>query len=120
MMLRESTQANGKTVNLEGLADPNCKEIEGLEHSSILLEFADAFITRDAEKLAEVRDRMEAEMTPQAVVDAAGVAANFQRMVRLADSTGIPSDGPVAEMQADLVKPLGLDQYESAKNTLNR
>ena len=37
-MLRESIQADGQTIDLEGLADPACKEITGLKHSKTLIE----------------------------------------------------------------------------------
>ncbi len=117
-MLRESIQATGKSINLDGLADANCTEIEGIPNSKVLLEFANAFMSRDPQKLAVARDNVEKEMNAEALIDAIGVAANFQRMVRIADSTGIPSDGPMQEMQAEFVKPLGLDKYVSAANTL--
>ena len=119
-MLRESIKADGKTVDLEGLADPGCKEIEGLEHSRVLIEYSDTFMTRDPEKLAEVRDKLEKEMGVEALVDAAGVASNFQRMVRIADATGIPAETNTSADKADLIEKLDLYKYESAKNTLGR
>jgi diphthamide synthase (EF-2-diphthine--ammonia ligase) len=119
-MLRESIKAEGDTVDLEGLTDSSCKEIAGIEHSKILLEFADVFMTRDAPAVAEVRDRLEQEMGVEAVIDAAGVASNFQRMDRIADATGLRSGEPIREMQQDLVDQLGLDQYASAANTLGQ
>jgi hypothetical protein len=118
-MLRESINAEGDTVDLEGLTDSSCKEIAGIEHSKILLEFSDVFMSRDAQALAEVRDRLAQEMGMAAVVDAAGVASNFQRMDRIADATGLRSDGMIQELQADLVDQLGLDKYASAANTLD-
>lgn len=117
-MLRESIQATGTSPNLNGLADPNCTEIEDIPHSKVLLEFVNAFMSRDLQKLAVARDNLEKEMGAEALIDAIAVAANFQRMVRIADSTGIPSNPQMREMQAELVKPLGLDKYVSAGNTL--
>ena len=117
-MLRESIQAAGTAINLDGLADANCTEIEGIPHSTVILEFANAFMTRDPGKLALARDNLEREMNTEALIDAIAVAANFQRMVRIADATGIPSDPDMMEMQAEFVKPLGLDKYVSAGNSL--
>jgi hypothetical protein len=118
-MLRESIQAEGQTIDLEGLADPNCKEIAGLKHSRTLIEYADVFMSRDVDQLAIVCEKLEKEMGANKLVDASGVASNFQRMVRIADGTGIPLD-PGSEEELDIVEQLGLGEYESAKNTLNR
>jgi len=118
MMLRESINVAGEGVDLAGLTDASCTEVPGIAHSKILLEFADVFMTRDAQALAEVRDRLEQEMSPDAVVAAVGVASNFQRMDRIADATGLRSDAKIQAMQQDLVDQLGLDRYASAANTL--
>ena len=119
-MLRESIKADGQTIDLEGLADPNCKEIAGLKHSHRLIEYADVFMLRYAEQLALVRDKLEKEMGANKLVDASGVASNFQRMVRIADGSGIPVDPGSYENRVDLIDQLGLEEYESAKNTLSR
>ena len=50
------------------------------------------------------------------MIDAAGIIANFQRMVRIADGTGIPLDEPVAMMTQDLRSDLGINKYGSAGN----
>ena len=52
-----------------------------------------------------------------ALVDAAGVVANFQRMVRIADATGIPVDPYIAERTGPVSKTLGLEAFRSAANT---
>jgi len=50
-------------------------------------------------------------------VDAAAVVSNFERMVRIADATGIPLDAPVNAMTADLRADLGIDDYDSSAHT---
>ena len=117
-MLRESIKAKGDAVDLAGLADSSCLEIPGIAHSKILIEFSDVFMSREAEALADVRERLEQELNVEAVIDAAGVASNFQRMDRIADGTGLRSDDQIKELQQDLVDQLGLDKYASAANTL--
>ena len=54
---------------------------------------------------------------PEQLVDAAGVAATFNMMDRIADSTGIPLDGPIDFMTVDMRTEIGLDQFPSAANT---
>jgi hypothetical protein len=117
-MLRESIKADGQAIDLEGLADPACKEVSGLKNSGILIQYADVFMARDAAQLADVSQALEKQMGAKALVDAAGVASNFQRMVRIADATGIPADPGTFDEKVDLIEQLGLEQYESAKNTL--
>ena len=52
--------------------------------------FATALASRDEAALASARDRLNEVAGPEVLVDAAGIAGNFQRMVRIADSIGIP------------------------------
>ena len=62
----------------------------GVEHGEVLVELADAVVGRDASAIAVARRRVIEAMGVGAMVDAAAVAANFERMVRIADGTGIP------------------------------
>ncbi len=116
-MLREGIELEGQTVDLEGLGDTASTHVEGLPNSEALLRFANAFMTDDKAALAEARNMLQEEMGAEAMVDAVGVASNFQRMDRIADATGISSDGPIAVMQEDLATMLGTDQFQSAENT---
>jgi hypothetical protein len=118
-MLRESIETAGESINLDGLTDRACTRIEGIPNSEALLRFADAFIGEDAEALAQARDALATEMGPEAMVDANGVASNFQRMVRIADSTGIPSEAPMLVMAEDLLDTLDMNDYVSAANSEN-
>ena len=52
------------------------------------------------------------------MIEAAGVSANFQRMVRIADATGIPVDDMTSELGATIRKELGLYAFESAANSV--
>ena len=72
---------------------------------------------RRSETLAEARARLAQAAGPPAMVDAAGVVANFQRMVRIADATGIPVDSYILERTGELPQRLGLTKYRSAANT---
>lgn len=67
--------------------------------------------------LATARTRLLEELGPEALVDAAGVASNFERMVRIADSTGIPLDGFLDERTVDMRAELKLTKFASTMNT---
>lgn len=116
-MLRESIEHEGESIDLEGLTDPSCTKINGIDHSEALLLYSNAFMSDDENELTKCRDRLVEELGVACMVDAAGVASNFQRMVRIADATGIPLEGPVVMMEEDLIEQLGTDKYVSASNT---
>ena len=60
---------------------------------------------------------MRSAIGDEATVDAAAVIGNFERMVRIADGTGIPLDTPIAMLTSDLRKEIGIDLFETAANT---
>jgi len=116
-MLREGVELEGGTADYAGLTDPSANEIEGIAQSGVLLRFADAFMGDDAGIYADARQVLIDEMGVEAMVDAVGVASNFQRMDRIADSTGIPSDSAMVVMMEELNEELGLNKFASASNT---
>ena len=67
----------------------------------------------DETALNNARARVLDELGPEALVNAAGVASNFERMVRIADSTGIPLDGILEDKTVELRQDLGLNQFHS-------
>ena len=55
-------------------------------------------------------------LSPEAMVDAAGVASNFERMVRIADSTGIPLDERMEVLSREVRDALQLERFAAAKD----
>ncbi len=53
------------------------------------------------------------ELGPEALVDAAGVASNCERMVRIADSTGISLNDFGVERTVESRQNWGIDQFHS-------
>ena len=115
MLLRASGQAKGEDYDLRAVTDDAA--VSGVPHGEALTAFAEASVRGGPEQIAGARDALAAEMGPLAVVDAAGVAANFQRMTRIADATGIPLDKPVAIFSVDMRDELGIDSFGAAANT---
>jgi hypothetical protein len=64
-----------------------------------------------------VRVALREALGPEGFVDAAAVASNFQRMVRIADSTGIPLDTPVEAFSEDIREDLDLARFGGAAST---
>ena len=120
MVLRVSIENSGESIDLDGLTDPDCTEIKGIPHSEVLLKFSNAFMENDTDALTRARQQLANEMSPEAMVDAAGIASNFQRMVRIADSTGIPLVSMGDDMDVmveELNEQLGINKYVSAANS---
>jgi hypothetical protein len=117
MMLRASVELQGKEVDLRAITDDSAAAASGIDHAAALLRFADAVVGRDDAELALARAQLLEIGGPEVLVDSAGIAANFQRMVRIADATGIPLDAPVIALTADVRDDLGLGAFSSARNT---
>ena len=88
-MLRESSNRSDAldSLNLQGTVNPDADS--GVPHGSLLTAFAEAAV-RQTDALPGLREQIVSELGVQELVDAAGVVANFQRMVRIADGCGIP------------------------------
>jgi hypothetical protein len=116
-MLRASIEYSGADADLSGIAEGAEVGDAGIEHGALLTAFADAAVMGEPEALESARDALRTAASSAVVVDAAGVIGNFERMVRIADSTGIPLDTPVAAMTVDIRNDLGIDEFGSARNT---
>jgi DNA-binding phage protein len=117
-MLRVSAQTTETDINLHGVIGDADAAGQGIEYGSLLMAFAEAVALRDPDAIKTAREALRAEAGDAVVIDAAGVAANFQRMVRIADSAGIPVDNIDAEMVKQTRAELSLDDFHSARNSL--
>ena len=80
-----------------------------MAHGAELVAFAEAIVTGD-QTLAQSRTTVVETLGPETMVDAAGVASNFERMVRIADSTGIELGDRLEHASADVRDTLGLER----------
>lgn len=112
MLLRASGQATGQAFDLHAVTQGTTTVRSGVAHEEILLALAEAMVSDEEEALAIARTHVRDELGPEALVDAAGVASNFERMVRIADATGIPLDSFLDEMTVDLRADLNLARFE--------
>jgi hypothetical protein len=110
-MLRASSEHSGTAIHLAALTDDAAATTSGVEHGSLLLAFAEAMVGEDDEALTHVRHAVIEGMSPAAMVDAAGVASNFERMVRIADATGIPLDARMQALSQEVRDALHLERF---------
>ena len=124
MLSLSINQSSDDNIDLSGLTDMACTEIPGVPHSRAIFRFVDSFLSKNPDELAAARKLLVEEMGSEAMIDTAGIISNFQRMTRIADSTGIPTqswgDENLDRISADLDQSLGIDQYISAANSKKR
>lgn len=113
-MLRASVEIQGQQVDVSAVSDRDATS--GVPHGEVLTAFADAAVRRD-DDLPAKREAVHEAVGDAGLIDACGIVANFQRMVRIADSTGIPLDAPAEMMSADLRGDIGVESFPSASNT---
>ena len=92
-------------------------DASGVPHADVLVAFAEAMVAAEPAQLDGARERLRSRLGWEVVVDTAAVASNFERMVRIADSTGIALDAPVEILTRDIRAALGVDRFGSAANT---
>jgi hypothetical protein len=105
----------GVDVDLAVLTAKEIKAASGVAHSDVLIAFADAIVAADQHALQHTRHSVREAMGAEAVVDAAGVASNFERMVRIADATGIDLDERMAKASQEVREALDLEQFRAFK-----
>ena len=116
-MLSLSAEMTQSEVDIR-LVDGTAMASEGdIAHARLLEAFATTIASREEKGLGEARDALAAAAGDEVVVDAAAVAANFQRMVRIADSTGIPLDEMTAVASVKIRRNLDLERFATASHT---
>lgn len=112
---------DGDTTDLRSLVEGSDID-SGIKGGAELIGFVEAVIAESntdaaSEVIGRARQAVVDALGHEAAVDAGAVIANFQRMVRIADSTGIPLDEPVVMMTQNIRDKLGLNEYHAAPNT---
>jgi hypothetical protein len=116
MLLRASGESGAGELDLRAVTEGERFE-SGIPGGGLLTAFAEAAVRGEPTAIEAARERVRQGLGDAAMVDAAAVIGNFERMVRIADGTGIPLDTPVAMVSADLRAELGIDDFEGAGST---
>jgi len=85
----------------------------GVPCGELLVAFSEAVVAREADSLREIRSRIASELGEAALVDAAAVAALFNAIDRVADSTGIPLEDDKSRASTDFRADLGIDHFKA-------
>lgn len=116
-MLSMSADLTNTDVDLQMINGDETATAGGVEFARELMKFAEAVASGDEGALKQSRDELLQSAGNEVLVDAAGVAANFQRMVRIADAAGIPIDERNMTLTADIRAELDLGRFGTASNT---
>ena len=117
MMLRVSVEMQGEGADLTPIVSTAAADESRIPQAAELIAFAEAVVQRDDANLERLREQLIDAVGPEAFVDAATVVGNFERMVRIADATGIALDAPLMAMTADIRNDLGINEFGAAENT---
>ena len=108
MLLRESGKHHGETYSLDGVTGDGDG---GVPHGRLLLDFAEAAIGGTEAGIDRARQALIAAVGEEGFVDAAGVVASFNAVVRIADATGIPVEPFKLERTVEERAALGVDDW---------
>lgn len=111
MLLRASGEATGTSVDLHSVMQGREATESDIAHSGVLLQFCEAAVTGSDDELVAARERVLHELGPSELIDAAAVIGNFERNVRIADSTGIPLDDFLEERSVDFREEIGIEAF---------
>ena len=117
-MLRVSAMTTDTEIDLQAINGDEQGAAVGIEYGAELMRFAESVASGTPEDLRRTREALLAAAGPAVLVDAAGVAANFQRMVRIADAAGIPVDDMTGDLSRQVRDELGIAQFPSARNSM--
>jgi len=115
-MLRWSADLSDTAIDLN-VVNGDVTERSDVAFTNELMQFAEAIASRDEAALTVARNRLAELAGPEIVVDAAAIAGNFQRMVRIADSIGIPIDQSRLPLMNEAAEALNLRRFASATHT---
>jgi hypothetical protein len=108
-LLRASSKAKGENYDLALLTGAGGDG--NIPHGALLVAFADAVLGRDDQRLSDLRSEIRIKLGDAALVDAAAIAATFNAIDRVADSTGIPIEDGKAEATSDFRAALGINAF---------
>ena len=106
-MLRESMNSIDGYFQLGSLSE-GVDDDQDIAHSSLLAEFAEAVVARDANQITRLRGSIMDRLGKDAFIDSAATASGFHGVVRIADATGIPV---VNKMSIGISSELNVDHF---------
>ena len=112
MRLRASGEKEARDYDLTAVTSNSGDG--GVHQGATLRALTEAAIGSEWDRLDQLRRDAYATMGEQETVDALTVAAAFNGITRVADSTGIPLDDAMTEATTSIRKTTGIDEFAYA------
>ena len=118
-VLRASANDKGEELDYGAVTGGIAAGDTGIPNDTLLIGFAEAILGPEGPKLNDAREAIAIRMGAAALVDSAAVAALFNAIDRVADSTGAQvEDWKLAETEA-LRSAIGIDAFAANKAALD-
>ena len=105
----------GEDANVTAVMDVNLQHASGVPQGDFLLRLTDAIAAQNQALLASLRHEGGERLGEPGLIDAMGVASGFNAITRVADATGIPLDGFMADRSAGVREAAGINQFRERK-----
>ena len=102
----------GYKADIDQAVDIGSEDETGVPHSRVLRRFALSLHYRNWKALEEARNELIRAMGSEALVDAAGVVAQFEAVNRVADATGTKIDDLLGQAMKAGLGPSKLPEPE--------
>lgn len=106
-MLRASCETNDIDIDLRVVVDR--EKPCGVEHGYELIEFADALLAQDSDRLARARKQLHALVGDRGVIRAAAVVGIFQLFNRVMDTLGTTLGDRLSSRVKSMIKDFGIE-----------
>src|SRR5262249_18575909 len=116
MLLRASGAATGQAFDLHAVTEGAAAARSGEAHEETLLALTESMVGDSEEALATARTHVLAQLGPEALADAAGVASNVELVARSSDATCARLESFLGEMTVDIRPELHLARFASTAN----
>lgn len=113
VLLRGSSDFTGHKYDFSVVMDGSGDG--GVPQGKLLMDFGAAAVGGDDDSLTACRDAVRRAVGEEALADAAGVAAIFNAVVRIADATGIPLEDAKAAASQAVRAEMGIDAFADGK-----
>ncbi len=117
-MLRASEEQAGEVYDLSAITAGRGET--GVAHGGLLIEFSEAVLGDDDDKLAAARAALVDALGGAALADAAGIVGLFDAIDRVADATGAPLEDWKAAQTENMRDDLGINRYDETRAELDR
>ena len=117
-MLRASEKHTGADYDFAAITTGGGET--GVPQGGLLIEFGEAVLGDDLDRLAAARAAIVDAIGGAALVDAAGIVGLFDAIDRVADATGAPLEDWKAAQTESLRGELGINRFDATRADLDR